>query len=143
MTQKLKKNVSTGTPSSNAPGKRAPVDLPEGWEEAGGEAHFFTFENVGDKVAGEVLELARRDSRFKKDQLIVTLKASDGDLVLVGCSTKLDQLVTRAQVKVRDAVMVQREPDVDVGKGNAMRDFRLFIRRAPAPDTSGDPELPF
>jgi len=111
-------------------------DPPEGHDEILGDMKWIKMEE-GDVLEGEVVEILRRDSKFKKKQLVLTVDTPDG-MRCVGCPAKLDQLLTRGRVKLGDNVYIKHVGHIEIGKGQPMQAFRVSVRRG-----EGHGELPF
>lgn len=106
-------------------------------EEIVGDMEWIDLE-VGEDIAGIVIEMVRRDSKYRKNQLIVSLDTPEG-IKTLGCKAKLDQLITRGRIRLNDIVKIRRVADVDIKKGHPMANYRLAVQRPP-----GSPnDLPF
>lgn len=61
------------------------------------ESNWFKFENVGDKVAGTLVEIKDKPAKDAfPAQRVFTLKKPDGELVNVGISLNKDYIIGRA-----------------------------------------------
>lgn len=79
------------------------------------ESNWFKFEKVGDRISGEVLEVAEKKSNNPTfpDQRVFTIKKNDGNIVNVGLKTTSDYLMTRTKnVKPGDMIGLEFKAEI-------------------------------
>ena len=94
------------------------------------ESTWFTFEKVGDGIAGTlVMEPFEKEGNFGK-QMIYVLETKEGKEINVGLNCQSKQILIR-QLKsadVGDIIAFRYTGDVDVKKGNMAKNIDVRVR---------------
>lgn len=110
------------------------------------ESSWFKFEKVGDKVAGELVELRddvpARDPSFPNQRVFV-LRQKDGTLVNVGIAMTKDYIIGRTnRVEPGDMIGFEFKKEVPSARGKGFqpaKSIEVYVKKAapsePAPST--------
>lgn len=95
-------------------------------------SNWFKFEKVGDKIAGEVVEIYETEDKAQfPGQRVFVLKKADGDTVNVGLKRNSDYLMQRSKnVKVGDILGVEFKAEIPPKvKGNhPAKSIEIYIK---------------
>lgn len=117
-------------------------------EKAAMSQSFFKFENIGDKLAGRFVKTVPASGKFAKpNQVDYVFKIKNTEGVVVettmggnaDAAMKLKKAIEKGDLKPGYAVLITYIADLDVGKENPMKQFKVLVDDTPPKNAAPPP----